>query len=87
MTVRKWVLKSFSMREFLILTPRYRVYKFMIIRKRRKTEIHSYVWTLKVLPLAVFLSFSSFSGLARLSTSEVSGSILKGYSKKEDHRP
>jgi hypothetical protein len=34
-----------------------------------------YPCTLKVLPLAVFRSFSSFSGLARLSTEQVRSSL------------
>src|SRR5271155_1029379 len=34
-----------------------------------------YPCTLKVLPLAVFRSFSSFSGLARLSTKQVRSSL------------
>src|ERR1700751_1210554 len=36
-----------------------------------------YPCTLKVLPLAVFRSFSSFSGLARLSTEQVRSSLRK----------
>ena len=44
------------------------IYKLLIGRKHPP---YSYPCTLKVRPLAVFLSFSSFSGLALLSTASI----------------